>query len=245
MTETVLVIVVTFLVAGTVKGVVGMGFPAVSLALLTLSFGLEEAMALMIVPSLLTNVMQAATGGALVALLQRLWPLLVMILAGVWFGTWGLSLSNPDLLAVLLGAMILAYGVYGLATPQLPELVRHERPVSAAVGFLNGIVTGLVGTFFMPAVPYLQTLRLKRDNMVQAMGLVFLTSTAGLGLSLSGFGIMTDSTAVWSLAGTVPAIAGMIAGARIRRRLDERRFRQILLVTLMALGAAIMLRALS
>jgi uncharacterized membrane protein YfcA len=61
--------------------------------------------------------------------------------------------SDAGLLAALLGAMILAYGIYGLATPRLPELVRHERPVSVLVGLVNGIVTGLVGTFFMPAVP--------------------------------------------------------------------------------------------
>jgi uncharacterized protein len=243
--ETAIVLAVTFLLAGTVKGVVGMGFPAVSLAVLTLSFGLEEAMALMIVPALLTNIMQAVTGGALRVLLKRLWPLLVMILAGVWIGTWGLALSDADLLAALLGVLILGYGIYGLAMPQLPELVRFERPVSALVGLLNGVITGLVGTFFMPAVPYLQTLRLKRDDMVQAMGLVFMTSTAGLGLSLSGFGMMTGSTAAWSLAGTVPAILGMVAGRRIRRRLDENRFRQILLVTLMVLGAAIAVRALT
>jgi hypothetical protein len=245
MAETVLVLAVTFLLAGTVKGVVGMGFPAVSLALLTLFFGLEEAMALMIVPSLLTNIMQSVTGGSLGTLLRRLWPLLVMILAGVWIGTWGLALSDADLLAALLGALILGYGVYGLTTPRLPELVSFERPLSALVGLTNGVVTGLVGTFFMPAVPYLQTLRLNRDDMVQAMGIVFTTSTAGLAMSLSGFGIMTDSMAAWSLAGTVPAILGMVAGRRIRQRLDERRFRHILLVTLMVLGAVIAVRALT
>jgi uncharacterized membrane protein YfcA len=153
MAETFLVLAATFLLAGTVKGIVGMGFPAVSLALLTLYFGLEDAMALMIAPSLLTNIMQAAAGGSFRTLFGRLWPLLVAILAGVWAGTWVLAGSDAGLLAALLGAMILAYGIYGLATPSLPELVRHERPVSVLVGLVNGIVTGLVGTFFMPAVP--------------------------------------------------------------------------------------------
>jgi len=244
MAETLVIIFVTFLLAGTVKGVVGMGFPAVSLTLLTLFFGLEDAMALMIVPSLLTNIMQATTGGALRELLKRLWPLLTAILGGVWLGTWGLAVSNAHLLAALLGILILGYGAYGLATPRLPDLVRHERPVSVLVGLMNGVITGLVGTFFMPAVPYLQTLRLQRDHLVQAMGLVFTTSTVGLGLSLSGFGMMTPSIGTWSLAGTVPAVFGMVAGRHIRQRLDERRFRHVLLVTLMALGAFITLRSL-
>lgn len=243
MIETAAILFATFFLAGAVKGVVGMGFPAVSLAILTLSFGLEQAMALMIVPSLLTNIWQAATGGAFAALLRRLWPLLAMILIGVWIGTWWLALSDTLLLTALLGVLILAYGIYGLTTPSLPSVGRHERWASPVVGMVNGVVTGLVGTFFMPSVPYLQMLTLKRDNMVQAMGLVFSVSTAGLALSLSGFGLMTSGTAWWSIAGVVPAVLGMVVGRRIRQRLDEKRFRQILLVTLMVLGAAIVLRA--
>ena len=243
MIEIAVVLFVTFLLAGTVKGVVGMGFPAVSLAILTLSFGLEQAMALMIVPSLLTNIWQAATGGAFVGLVRRLWPLLVMILAGVWIGTWWLALSDSLLLTALLGVLILAYAAYGLLSPALPKVGRREVWLSPIVGFTNGVVTGLVGTFFMPSVPYLQMLALKRDNMVQAMGIVFAVSTAGLALSLSGFGLMTSGTAWWSIAGVVPAVLGMVIGRRIRQRLNEKRFRQILLVTLMVLGAAIVLRA--
>ncbi len=243
MIETAAILFATFLLAGTVKGVVGMGFPAVSLAILTLSFGLEQAMALMIVPSLLTNIWQAATGGALVGLLRRLWPLLVMILAGVWVGTWWLALSDTLLLTAFLGALILAYAAYGLLSPTLPSVGPREVWLSPVVGLANGVVTGLVGTFFMPSVPYLQMLALKRDDMVQAMGIVFAVSTAGLALSLSGFGLMTSGTAGWSVAGVVPAVLGMVVGRRIRQRLDENRFRRILLVTLMVLGAVIVLRA--
>lgn len=245
MIETAAILFATFLLAGAVKGVVGMGFPAVSLAILTLSFGLEYAMALMIVPSLLTNIWQAVTGGALGVILKRLWALLVMILVGVWIGTWLLALSDAHLLSALLGVLLLAYAIYGLASPSLPSVGRHERWVSPVVGVVNGIVTGVVGTFFMPSVPYLQMLALKRDDMVQAMGVVFAVSTAGLALSLSGFGFVTGETAAWSVAGVVPAVVGMMVGRRIRQRLDENRFRQILLGALLVLGVAIVVRALT
>ncbi len=245
MAEFVIILFATFLVAGTVKGVVGMGFPAVSLAILTLTLGLQDAMALMIVPSLLTNIWQAMSGDALVAIAKRLWLLLVMILAGVWIGTWWLALSDAHLLSALLGLLLLAYAVYGLVTPTIPSPGRHERWLSPAVGLVNGVVTGLVGTFFMPSVPYLQALALKRDDMVQAMGVVFTISTAGLAFSLSGFGLMTGNLAAWSVAGVLPAIVGMVVGRRIRQRLDENRFRQVFLGALILLGVAIALRALT
>ena len=202
-------------------------------------------MALMIVPSLLTNIWQAASGGALAAILKRLWPVLAMILAGVWIGTWWLALSDAHVLSALLGVLILAYAIYGLAAPSLPSVGQRERWLSPIIGLTNGVVTGLVGTFFVPSVPYLQMLALKRDTMVQAMGVVFTVSTAGLALSLSGFGLMTGETAAWSVAAVVPAILGMIIGRHIRRRLDENRFRQLMLGALIILGVAIVVRALT
>ncbi len=243
MAETAVILFVTFLLAGTVKGVVGLGFPTVSLALLTLAFGLKDAMALLIVPSLLTNIWQAAIGGELGAILKRFWPLLVTTCIGVMAGAWILAGSDAVGLTVLLGVLLVAYAVYGLATPVFPSPGRHERWLSPVVGLLSGVVTGLVGIFLMPSVPYLQALGLKRDHLVQAMGVFFAVSTAALGVALGGFGVMTGELAAWSVAGIVPAVLGMVIGQRIRRRLDEHRFRQVLLGAILVIGAAVMVHA--
>jgi hypothetical protein len=64
----------TFFIAGGVKGVIGLGLPSVSLALLTATLGLYEAMAILLVPSFVTNLWQAVVGGELRAILARTWP---------------------------------------------------------------------------------------------------------------------------------------------------------------------------
>ena len=72
-----------FLLAGFVKGVIGLGLPTVSIGLLGLLMTPAQAAAILVVPSLVTNVWQAAVGGSLLALARRLWPLL----AGTCIGT--------------------------------------------------------------------------------------------------------------------------------------------------------------
>ncbi len=245
MAETAVILFFTFLLAGTVKGVVGLGFPTVSLALLTLAFGLKDAMALLIVPSLLTNIWQAVVGGELGAILKRFWPLLVTTCIGVLGGAWILAGSDALGLTVLLGVLLIGYAVYGLATPAFPSPGRHETWLSPVVGLLSGIVTGLVGIFLMPSVPYLQALGLKRDHLVQAMGVFFTVSTAALGIALGGFGLMTGDLAAWSVAGILPGILGMVIGQRIRQRLDENRFRQALLGAILVMGLVVAGNALS
>src|SRR3546814_10582306 len=76
----------TFVLAGAVKGVVGFGLPTVSLALLTVAFGLPQAMALMLAPAFVTNLWQALAGGRSLVLLRRLWPFLLMATVTVWLG---------------------------------------------------------------------------------------------------------------------------------------------------------------
>ena len=68
-----------FLLAGFVKGVIGLGLPTVSIGLLGLLMTPAQAAAILVVPSLVTNVWQAAVGGGLLALARRLWPLLTGI----------------------------------------------------------------------------------------------------------------------------------------------------------------------
>ena len=84
--DSMLIVALTFLLAGSVKGVTGLGLPSVSLALLTATLGLKAAMAILIVPSFVTNVWQAAVGGYLLSILRRTWSLLLAVCIGTWFG---------------------------------------------------------------------------------------------------------------------------------------------------------------
>ena len=72
--STVIAILGTFLVAGLVKGVIGLGLPSISLAVLTVVTNLPSSMALLLVPSLVTNIWQAVRGGKIRVILIRLWP---------------------------------------------------------------------------------------------------------------------------------------------------------------------------
>ena len=73
---TVCVVVGAFFIAGAVKGVIGLGLPTVSLGLLAAALDLQTAMALLVVPSFVTNLWQSVVGGNAKAILSRLWPFL-------------------------------------------------------------------------------------------------------------------------------------------------------------------------
>ena len=81
-----MLITLTFLLAGFVKGVIGLGLPTVAVGLLGLVMLPAEAAALLVVPSLVTNLWQLFAGPRFGALARRLWPMLVTICLGTWAG---------------------------------------------------------------------------------------------------------------------------------------------------------------
>ena len=109
-----IIIAATFLLAGLVKGVTGLGMPTVSLTILTAALGLKPAMALLLVPSFVTNVWQALVGGNLLAILRRLWPFLVALCLTTLPGVTVLARSRSDLFAGLLGVAALVYAITAL-----------------------------------------------------------------------------------------------------------------------------------
>jgi uncharacterized membrane protein YfcA len=234
--ETVLAVSLIFALAGAVKGVIGLGLPSVSLAILTIFFGLQPAMSLLLVPSLVTNVWQACDGGRMRELLRRLWLFLLCAAGGIWAGVEILAGADTALLAKLLGVLLAAYAVLGLTTPKMALPAAAERWAGPVLGAINGVLTGLTGSFVVPGVPYLQALGLSRDTLVQAMGILFTISTLAVAIALQGKRLISGDQALMSLAAVAPAVIGMMLGQRIRRRLSEPVFRKVLFFSLLALG---------
>ncbi len=241
---TVLVVIVTFLFAGTVKGVIGLGLPTISLALLTVALGLPEAMNLLLVPSAATNLWQAVVGGNGKALLRRLWPFLATAAATVWIGAQALTRADLSHLSALLGVLIVVYATVSLTGFRLTLSDRQAARAGPWAGSVNGILTGMTGSFVFPGVLYLQAIGLSRDELVQAMGMLFTVSTLALAAAHGGTGLLAADLCLLSTAALLPAIIGMALGQRIRKGLSEDVFRRVFFFSLLVLGLYIVTNAL-
>lgn len=231
-----------FFGAGMVKGVLGMGLPTFAMGFLGLLMPVPQAAALLTVPSLATNLWQGLAGGALRSLLRRLWTLHLGICAGVACTAW-LPLQDEQAGRWLLGGCLLAYGLGGLAGWRPPAPPPRWQPAAGlAVGIATGVVTGLTGVFVLPAVPYLQSLRLDRHQLAQALGLCFTASTLALAALLAAGGQLGLAGSVQSVLALGPALAGMWIGQVLRQEMSEALFRRCFFLGLAALGLWLLVR---
>jgi uncharacterized membrane protein YfcA len=240
---TITIVAITFLLAGLVKGVIGLGLPTISLGLLVATFDLTTAMALLIMPSLLTNLWQAFSGGSFKKLLQRLWPFLLMASLTVWLGSTALTKIDLWVLSMLLGGLLVTYALLSLSGFRFAIRETYEPWAGILLGIVNGILTGMTGSFAVPGVMYLQGIGLSRDQLVQAMGMLFSVSTIALAIALQRHNFLTGEISLVSAIAVLPALLGMWFGQRLRQKLSEQGFRQVFFVSILLLGVYIIFKS--
>lgn len=237
-------IVVTFFLAGGVKGVTGMGLPTVAMGLLGVVMSPLAAASLLVMPSFVTNCWQLFSGPNFRSLLKRLWLMMLGIVVGTVAGASVLTRMHTRWTSVALGVALLVYALYTLLARPLEVPARFEPALSPVIGMLTGLITGATGVFVIPAVPYLQALGLSKENLIQALGLSFTVSTVALAVGLTRGGAFHVENLTLSAVALLPALVGMWVGTRVRHRISAVTFRRGFLIFLAVLGLELILRPL-
>ncbi|GAB2868001.1 sulfite exporter TauE/SafE family protein [Pseudoduganella ginsengisoli] len=232
--DNIIYITLVFVLAGAVKGVTGMGLPTVAVALLSLVMRPVEAAALLVVPSLLTNVWQLLSGAPVLPLLGRLWPMMAGICAGTLLA--GAAALDAPWAVGALGIALVVYALLGLKAVRWHVKPGLETVLSPLAGAVTGALSAATGVFVVPAVPYLQSLELDKDELVQAMGLSFTVSTLALAVALAARDAWQPAMAGMSFLAQLPALLGMLIGQRLRNRMQPALFRRCFLLALLVLG---------
>jgi uncharacterized membrane protein YfcA len=110
------------------------------------------------------------------------------------------------------------------------------------MGVVSGALAGFTGSYLVPAAPWLQAIRLPREQFVQGFGLGVVLVNGAIAAGLAGSGMLPAELGLASLVGLLPAFAGMEAGRRLRRRLNEAAFRRVVQVALGVLGVWLAVR---
>lgn len=243
--ELISLLFVTFLGAGVVKGVTGMGLPTVAMGVLGATMSPLTAAAILIIPSFVTNVWQMVAGRDTLRLTRRLWAMMLCIVIGTLLGTRLLVVVDPVWSGRALGLALIVYAAYALLLPTISVPQRSESWLSPVIGMVTGLLTGVTGVFTIPAVPYVQALGLQKDELVQALGLSFTVSTVALAGGLFVHDAFRIDQLGLSLLAVIPALAGMWLGSIVRRKISPKTFRRCFLLFLIVLGFELALRPFS
>ncbi len=233
---TLITVAVAFLLGGVVKGVLGLGLPLTAVAVMSSVLDLRVAVPLLVIPITVTNLFQAIRGDHLRAILRRYWAMLSASALGVWFGTYTFYRVDTSFLLVALGLVVCTYTLFNLFAVRI-HLSDATIPIwSPVIGAFSGVLSGTTGSLGVPIAIYLQALGLSKDVFVQAVGIQFLITGSMWMVALIQQGGLNATNLPVSALALIPAAAGMAAGAWLRRRMPEDRFRTALFVLLLLVG---------
>jgi uncharacterized membrane protein YfcA len=231
-----ILIAAVFLIAGFVKGVVGLGLPTVSMGLLAVSMAPSRAIAIVIVPAIVTNIWQTFVGPHLRDILKRLWPLMIGTVIGCWLNAGALTGPHARYGTIVLGVLLIIYAVIGLNKFQFHVAPQNEKWVGGVVGVITGMISASTGVQVIPSMPFMQAIGMEKDELVQALGVFFTTATLALAFNLTAGGLLTPANAVPGAVGMAMAFAGMFIGQSVRARMPAEAFRRWFLIAMILLG---------
>jgi uncharacterized protein len=231
-----ILIAAALLIAGFVKGALGLGLPTVAMGLLAVSMPPAQAIAIVIVPAIVTNIWQTFGGPYLRDILRRLWPLLIGTAAGIWLNGGALTGPYAHYTAVVLGLLLVINAVIALSKFSFSVAPRHAKWVGGIVGVITGMISAASGVQVIPSVPYLQAIGMEKDELIQALGVFFTVATLALGFNLTKEGLLTAATALPGAVAMVCSFAGMYIGQLVRSRLQPDVFRLWFQIGMTVLG---------
>jgi uncharacterized membrane protein YfcA len=232
----IIVIAVAFVVAGVAKGAIGMGMPPIAIGLMSFAVPLESAIAIMVVPTMVTNIWQAVYGGGFRVLMRRFGTMAVTAMIGILAVGLLLSDLGSPRTAGWVGVLLVLYSLIAL-TPWRPHVPRRVEPwANPLIGLASGAVAGSTGVAAVPFLPYMQSLELDRHELVQALGIMFLFITGMLAVSLALHGAYHLTNSVAGVAAVAPTMVGVWIGQHARRRLSAETFRKAFIFGMFGVG---------
>ena len=233
------------LFAGVIKGMVGFAMPTILISGLSTFLSPELALAGLILPTLITNGIQAMRQGFGEAWASIIRFRVFLIAGGVVLA------SSAQLVRVLpseIMFMIIGFAVSGFALMQLagwqPKLPEKSNVLEVGIGAFAGFIGGLSGVWGPPTIAYLVARNTPKAEQIRVQGVIFGLGAVVLLFAHMQSGVVTWQTLPFSALLVVPAVVGLLIGFRLHDWIDQQQFKHLTLIVLFIGGLNLIRRGL-
>ena len=238
------IIFVAVIIGGIFKGIVGLGLPIVSIAILLNFLPPTTVLAIVVVPIVVTNFWQAVRAGFDLAIVRRFWLMIFTFLLFFISTTYFVVGFDPRVMFGILGTCVTIFAASNLVRPQAhPLSPQTERWAGPLAGALGGLLGGVSAVWGPPMIMYFVLIQLPKDIFIRSIGLIWLVGSVPLVLGYWSNGILNTQTLPLSIYACLPGLIGLWVGGRLRDHINQETFRKVMLVVLFLIGLNLIRRA--
>jgi len=233
----------SLVVAGMLKGIIGVGMPLVALPLLSMFIDVRASVMLLSIPLVLSNIPQAVEGGKIQACLKELSPVILGMVPGILIGVFVLLAVDASIAKLIAGVVVVIIAILTMLAPKL-ELKQHlHKPAGMVSGLLGGALGGLAAMPGPLVFTYLLAKGLRGKSFTKEASMFLVLSAALLALVLTSSRAFDWSDLVVSTVALVPVAAGMFVGQKLRDMVSAEAFKHCVLIVVLLSGAELMRNA--
>ena len=238
------IIFVAVIIGGIFKGIVGLGLPIVSIAILLNFLPPTTVLAVIVVPIVVTNFWQAVRAGFDLAIVRRFWLMILTFLLFFISTTYFVVGFDPRVMFGILGTCVTIFAASNLVRPRAhPLSPQTERWAGPLAGALGGLLGGVSAVWGPPMIMYFVLIQLPKDVLIRSIGLIWFAGSVPLVLGYWSNGILNTQTLPLSIYACLPGLIGLWVGGRLRDHINQETFRKVMLVVLFLIGLNLIRRA--
>jgi uncharacterized membrane protein YfcA len=226
------------------KGITGVGLPILAVPVLASFTSVEEAVVLMVLPSVAANGWLVATHRKW-AILRAHRVFLLVGLAGGVLGTWLLSILDDHWLKLILAIWLGVYLLQYFSRRSYDRYFRGDGGFGSVLGAAAGTIQGACGISAPIVAPYFHANGLVRETYAFATAFTFLLFSAAQIATMVRLELLSPERLMIGLIVVVPTLLFTQLGIRLSRSISERAFHNILVALFIAMELKLVIDILS
>jgi uncharacterized membrane protein YfcA len=230
-------VVCSLIVAGLLKGTIGVGMPVVALPLLSLFIDIKSATMLLSMPLIFSNLPQALEGGKTGRCVMQLMPVFLGMIPGLFLGVRVLLALDASVAKIIAGLVLMGVAGVTLLAPKLQVQSRLVLPTGITLGFFGGFLGGIAAMAGPLVFIFLLAKGLRGMAFTKEASLYLVVSSGLLAILLTASRQFSWLDVSVSTAATMPVVLGMYVGQHMRDKIAPKTFKKLLLIAIIAAGA--------
>lgn len=234
------------LFAGIVKGAIGFGVPLIILSGLALFLDPLLAVAGLVLPAVVSNVVQVFRHpkAEILDALWEHWRYIVVVCTFILIVTQFVVFVPERVFFLILGVPVIVLSVVQLAGVRFRIPAARRRAAEWGIGAMTGVLGGFTGSWGPLTVLYLIALDTPKMRQLLVQGVVYSLGAVALLVGHLQSGVLNAATLPFSALLLIPIFIGMKIGFWVGDRLDADLFRKLTLLLLVVAGANLVRRGL-
>lgn len=240
--DTLIIIAIMFLMAGTIKGLIGIGLPTIAISMMSLIIDARLAITLTIIPMFISNLWQVYRSGEIWETFQKYRVFSALLIISILISALSSKTIPSNFILIILGTVITVYAILSLLkwTPHISE--RYDIHAQAGFGMIAGILGGFTAIWAPPMIIYLTSRQTPKEDFIRATGMLITIGSIPLLIGYIQNGLLTKDIALSATFMIIPVLIGFAIGEHLRRYVSAQKFLKIVLCIFTIMGINLIYR---